>query len=511
MTFKPTEQDLLQLKEKGISQETIGFQIENFKKGFPFAEIIAAATVENGGIKKFSDSEIESFITKYETALAHEKVVKFVPASGAASRMFKDLYHFMEKYQIDEDFFDINQYNPVKEFFTEIQKFAFYPELSALCIKNNVKIERDFDKVLELLLTEKGLNYGNSPKALLKFHQYQEKSRTSTEEHLTEGALYGNSNGKVNIHFTVSPEHLTKFKEHIQSVLPEYEKKFSVKYEITYSVQNSSTDTIAVEMNNEPFREKDGRLLFRPGGHGALIQNLNEIDADLIFVKNIDNVVPDRMREKTTVFKKAITGLLIKTREEIFNFLKQLNSETADKVIDEITDYLKTKLSIQVDREFNKKSNYEKKNYLIKKLNRPIRVCGMVRNEGEPGGGPYFVQSKTGSVSLQIIEGAEIDQKNSEKLKIVKSATHFNPVDLVLSVKNFQGKKYNLPDFVDPQTGFISIKSKDGKDLKAQELPGLWNGAMAFWNTIFVEVPVETFNPVKTVNDLLRKEHLQLM
>ncbi len=505
-----TEKDLLQLQEKGISPQTIEIQIENFKNGFPFADITAAATIENGGIKRFTESEIATFASLYETALLHEKIVKFVPASGAASRMFKDLYNFIEKYDKSEDFFANHHEKNVEDFFKNIKKFAFYNDLLTLCKTRNFTIDSDYVEVLDLLLNEKGLNYGNLPKALIQFHKYLGKSRTSAEEHLTEGSLYGNCNGKVAIHFTVSPEHTEKAKELIHNVLPEYKSRFSLEYDIDFSIQHPSTDTIAVDMNNEAFREKNGSLVFRPGGHGALIQNLNDIDADILFVKNIDNVVPDRLKSTSITYKKALGGLLIQTRNEIFNFLNRLQSDTEPHILDEIVSYLKNKLSIQVDSQFTEKSDTEKKHYLIKKLNRPIRVCGMVRNAGEPGGGPFFVRSKTGSVSLQIIESAEIDQKNPEKKKIFNAATHFNPVDLVLSVKDYQGKKFNLPDFIDPQTGFISLKSKDGRELKAQELPGLWNGAMAFWNTIFVEVPLETFNPVKTINDLLRHEHQEI-
>ena len=502
-----TESDLKQFSEKNIDVKAVELQIENFKTGFPFAEIIAPATIENGSVIKLSEEELKNVVLKYEKSLNSEKVVKFVPASGAASRMFKDLFTFIEKYNGSENIHENSSYKVVSQFFKSIKDFAFYEDLSSICKKNNVVLEKEYVKTLELLLTEKGLNYGNLPKGLLKFHKYTEKSRTPIEEHLSEGANYGNSMGKVPIHFTVSLEHIAIFEEHVKAVLIEHEKRNNVKFEIIYSIQKPSTDTIAVEINNIPFRNTDGTLLFRPAGHGALIENLNEIDADIIFVKNIDNVVPEHLSADTNTYKKAIAGLLIEKRTKIFQYINELENSTDEKLINEVINFLQKEFSVFVDNEFSTKNENEKRKYLLRKLNRPIRVCGMVKNEGEPGGGPFLVKAKSGSVSLQIIEGSQIDINNPEKVQIVNNATHFNPVDLVLSVKDSKGNKFDLRKFVDQESGFISTKSKDGKDLKAMELPGLWNGAMAFWNTIFVEIPISTFNPVKVVNDLLRPQH----
>ena len=357
-------------------------------------------------------------------------------------------------------------------------------------------------------MLEKGLNYSSLPKGLLKFHTYDQWNRTSVEEHLVEGAMYAkNSDGKVNIHFTVSPEHLKLFTELIQLVSKEYEKKFDIIYNITFSIQKPSTDTIAVDDRNEPFLNSDGNLLFRPGGHGALLENLNDLNADVIFIKNIDNVVPDRIKNQTVTYKKALAGLLLKVQQQTFTYLKKLESGFDEKLISEIIPYIETKLGYHFSESLSDLSLLQKKNLLIDILNRPIRVCGMVKNEGEPGGGPYWVKSDEGSSSLQILESSQFNLKDHAQNEIFKKATHFNPVDLVITMRNYKGEKFNLLQYRDPETGFISIKSKDGKALKALELPGLWNGSMAFWNTIFVEVPMITFNPVKTINDLLRKEH----
>ncbi len=497
-----TDKDLKQFSEKGISEEKINIQIENFKKGFPFVNIIKAATI-NDGIIKIKEEDLDSFVKKYEKTLKKEKTVKFVPASGAASRMFKQLFEFKDsKNQVLED----KGFNSVFNFFKEIENFAFFSDLKSVC-RNDINFKTDYKEILENLLEPIGLNYGNLPKGLLKFHKYKNTSRTPAEEHLVEGAEYSNFGGKVNIHFTVSPEHQVGFENHINEIKHIYEEKYNVVFNIEFSVQKPETDTIAVDLENVPFRELNGDILFRPGGHGALIENLNDIEADIVFVKNIDNVVPEKLKRDTVVYKKALAGILINKRNQVFDYIKRLLKNPEISLINEVKSFLETELFITLDNKFTSKNNLEKVDYLISKLNRPIRVCGMVRNEGEPGGGPFFVKKDSGSASLQIVEGAQIDMNNKNKVKIVENATHFNPVDLILAVKDFEGNSFDLTKYVDTETGFISQKSKDGKNLKAQELPGLWNGAMAKWNTVFAEVPVSTFNPVKNVNDLLRDTH----
>jgi hypothetical protein len=339
-------------------------------------------------------------------------------------------------------------------------------------------------------------------------------SRTPAEEHLVEGALYGtDADGVVRIHFTVSPEHLSLFKKKCETAATLFEKRYEVKYEITFSEQKPSTDTIAVDENNEPFRTTEGKLFFRPGGHGALLENLNDLQADLIFVKNIDNVVPDRLKDVTIRYKKAIAGLLLDRQQRVFSYLRLLEqpeNQLTDKQLAEMASYLENELSTKPTGKAHLSNRSTLINYLVSKLNRPIRVCGMVKNEGEPGGGPFWAIQADGTTTLQVVESSQIDLKDPEQAAIAATATHFNPVDLVCGVRNYKGEKFSLPDFRDPETGFISSKSKDGKPLKAQELPGLWNGAMSDWITIFAEVPIITFNPVKTINDLLRPEHQPL-
>lgn len=513
-----SDKDLQQLKTHGIDKATVEQQIENFREGFPYLNIVKAATI-NDGILHIEDHLANQYIHTYEQTAPQRKVVKFVPASGAASRMFKELYAFTESYKGTEEEYQRlvsdEKYRPVYTFFKRIHDFAFYHDLqhayeargSGL---NEAILQRHYVHVLEALLNEDGLNYGNLPKGLLKFHRYNGTSRTPVEEHLVEGAQYGRSeNGKVYIHFTVSPEHREKFKEHIADVKAHYEQVYGVSYDISFSEQKPSTDMIAVDMNNEPFRNEDGTLLFRPGGHGALIENLNDLDADIVFIKNIDNVVPDRLKEETYHHKKVLGGLLLSYQEKIFSYLKFLDEaeEISSEQMEEIRHFVENQLCAISSKVFSSMADDEKIAYLIGELDRPIRVCGMVKNEGEPGGGPYWVSDAEGTTTLQIVESAQVDMDNPEQQRIFKESTHFNPVDIVCSLKNYKGEKFDLKRYVDRNAGIITKKSKDGKELKAQELPGLWNGSMADWNTIFVEVPVSTFNPVKTVNDLLREQH----
>ena len=512
-----SKKNLKQIQSKGIEIETINQQINNFKKGFPYANLVKPAT-PGDGILTFSKDTIEKIIKFYEHNSKNIRVIKFVPASGAASRMFKTLFSSLENNNdYDEKlkkFYSDKSFNSVYNFINKIKDFAFYNDLKAVLLDAGINIEeklanKEYDVIFDYVLNEKGLDYGKLPKGLLLFHRYINNNRMAFEEHLVEAAEYGTvENGKAAIHFTVSPEHLKKFRDQIDIVAEKYEKQYDVSYDISFSVQKPSTDTIAVDMNNEPFREADNSLLFRPGGHGALIENLNDLEGDIIFIKNIDNIVPDRLKSETTVYKKVIGGLLLKLQQQIFEYLKLLDKNTPeDTKLKEIAEFAQSELNINLPSDFNNLKSSEKIKFLFEHLNRPIRICGMVKNEGEPGGGPFWVKNSKGEVSLQIVESSQIDQDNTEQKTILQSATHFNPVDLVCGLKNYKGELFDLHQFIDYETGFISIKSKEGKNLKAQELPGLWNGAMANWITIFVEVPVITFNPVKTVNDLLREQH----
>lgn len=442
-----TQQDLEQLNARGISVQKAEEQLKCFQTGFPVLDIVEPAALHKGVISP-SVAERKEFIAAWQQYLAEgHKVLKFVPASGAASRMFKNLFEYL----------DNGEETPfIREFLDNIAKFAFGKELAG---KNGQ------DAVRFLL---KDMNYGNLPKGLLLFHSYRDGARTPALEHMVEGAMYAASNGEVNIHFTVSHDHLPLFRKHIADNLQKLEAKYGVKFNISFSEQKPSTDTLAANPDGTPFRTSDGKLLFRPGGHGALIENLNEQDADIVFIKNIDNVVPDRLKGSTVEFKQLLAGVLVTEQKRVFDALRQPGLSDEERA----------------------------------RLNRPIRVCGVVRNTGEPGGGPFRVREEDGSISNQILESVQIPDK-----ELMAKSKYFNPVDLVCAIKDYEGKPFDLLKFVDPKTGFISQKSKDGRDLQALELPGLWNGAMSKWNTIFVEVPVSTFNPVKTVNDLLREQH----
>ena len=486
------EKDFSQINELGIDLETVYQQINDFKEGFPFMQLQKAATL-NDGVMKLTDEQLESFTVLYEKKVSKLVPLKFVPASGAATRMFKSLFSFLEEGKSDKS---------TDQFFDKLNDFAFAEDLKKILPKN-----ADNQTIVDYYLTRKGLDYGSLPKGLLKFHQYENESRTALEEHLVEGANYANNEGNVKLHFTVSPEHLSHFLKLLNKVVPVYEEKFNVKYDISFSEQRRSTDTIAVNMDNTPFREKDGLLLFRPAGHGALLANLNDIIADIIFIKNIDNVVPDRIKQPTIAYKKALAGVLLKFQDRIFDYQFQLKEWASEPLLMELSHFFERELCVLPPVGFMGMNHNEKVMYYQKKLNRPLRVCGVVPNTGEPGGGPFWCKNSDGSTSLQIVESAQVDMEDEAQKIIFNESTHFNPVDLICSMKNYKNKKFDLMEFRDSKTGFVTQKSKDGKDLKAQELPGLWNGSMANWNTIFVEVPLITFNPVKTVNDLLREEH----
>lgn len=488
-----TDKDLKQIHDRQSDTAVLHAQIAHFRNGFPFIHAIKAATPADG-ILQLSTEQLNHYQDFFQQKA--KNLLKFVPASGAASRMFKALYSAKDEGKIDKS---------VEQFDKETEKFAFYKSLQS------VMRGQDLQAKLEALLSPEGLNYGQMPKGLLEFHAYPDQTRTAIEEHLVEGALYANNKGRVRLHFTVSPEHRKKFKALIDQVKPAYEEKYKVKYTLGFSEQKPSTDTLAVDLNNEPFRDSNGKLLFRPAGHGALLENLNELQADVIFIKNIDNVVPDHLKEETVKYKQALAGLLLDYQKTLFSLVKRLEKdEVSPYMVNKAVRFLRTALHVEPPKGFRLWSTEDKRAFALKKLRRPLRVCGMVKNVGEPGGGPFWVRDEDGSTSLQVVESAQFDLNNKKQKAIFDHATHFNPVDLICSFRTPEKGYYHLPDFRDDQTGFITEKSQGGKTLKAQELPGLWNGAMANWNTVFVEVPLLTFNPVKTVNDLLRKEHQPL-
>ncbi|MEP2026930.1 MAG: DUF4301 family protein [Reichenbachiella sp.] len=478
------------IESRGSDVATIKKQISDFKSGFPFLNLDRPASIGDG-ITKLSANQIDDYVTNYKSMTAGKKLLKFVPASGAATRMFKELFEFLSDGELNAG---------TEKFIAGLKNFAFYSELSEILKSQGYEMDRlieskDYKTIVSTLLDEKGLGYGSLPKGLLTFHQESGATKTPIEEHLVEGARYASQDGLARLHFTVSPEHQQKFETKLKSVLSNYESELGVKYEVSFSQQKKSTDTIAVDLSNEPILVND-ELLFRPAGHGALLENLNDLDADIIFVKNIDNVVPDHLKADTITYKKALAGMLLSFQKDSFDW--QTRMANGEDCLTDALDTLKSKYGI--DLKFSDSSELE--DY----LNRPVRVCGMVENTGEPGGGPFWVQGANG-VSLQIAETAQIDLDNLAQAEILKKSSHFNPVDLVCGVKNYKGEKFDLLKFRDDKTGFITQKSKNGQELKAMELPGLWNGAMANWITLFVEVPISTFNPVKTVNDLLKPTH----
>ena len=473
-----------QIDARGISAETFETQLKNFETGFPYLTIEAAATPAKG-IKVLSEDEQAKYIAAADAFAGN--VCKFVPASGAATRMFKDLFEAADALKAGEK---LKEGSPAAKFVENITLFPFF----------------DAQNILNLTLYPKAWNYGSMPKGLIQFHKYENENRTPFEEHLVEGALYAkDKNGDVRMVVTVSVEHQKGFEELYAQVKEKYEQRFGCKYHVTFTNQQPSTDIVAVDMENKPFTKDDGSLLFRPGGHGALLANLNDIDADVLVIKNIDNVVKESLLDETIRWKKILVGMATELQAKVFGYLKQLDEQgdaVTAELVAEIKEFMEKEFCVCVPQ-----TGAELVKVLREKLNRPVRICGMVKNEGEPGGGPYVILGEDGTTSLQILEAAQIDKNNAKAMEAMKGATHFNPVDLVCAVKNYKGEKYDLSKHTDPKTGFISEKSFQGRALKAQELPGLWNGAMSDWNTQFVETPLITFNPVKTVLDLLREQH----
>ena len=501
------QNDALTLKERGIAPDDLERQLRDLRRGFPYLRVEAPATIGNG-ITRPSEGLQSTSIDIWEKYLtSNARILKFVPASGAASRMFKSLFSFLngKSDKPDNDF--------MREFFDNIEKFAFFHHLNhelmrqtGLSINSLIAAGR-FKEIVAALLNTPGLDYGHLPKGLLMFHRVPGAARTPIEEHIAEGAQYACGNdGMVNLHFTVSEEHLPLMKAKVEEMKAFLEHAYGVALKISFSLQKPSTDTVAVTTDGEPYRE-NGNLFFRPGGHGSLIENLNDLNADVIFIKNIDNVVPDALRESTIHYKKIIGGILVATKMKIDEYCKILKKGVpSEEIREEMRAFLRNVLCVTHDNA-DMMPPEEEAEYLFSKFLRLPEVWGMVKNEGEPGGGPFLCYNADGTVSPQILESVQINPDDKRAMEMLKDATHFNPVDLVVATKDFEGHKFNLPDFVDPATGFISEKSREGVEIKALERPGLWNGAMSDWNTIFVEVPADTFNPVKTVNDLLRPSH----
>lgn len=511
-----TENDIQQIKNKGITLEQVNAQVSRIKNGMSYSNLIAAATIGEG-IEKYNDAETQALIEFYHSKQESLNIIKFVPASGAASRMFKFLFQFLNNFDAAkesiDDYIERTNDNLIKTFISNLEKFPFYePVLSKL--KEN---QPNFDSLSEdemyiefvkAMLNEEALNYSFFPKGLLPFHKYEDGALTAFQEHLFESTLYASSNGNANLHFTVSEKHHKYFNDELANFKSALEEKTDTTFNISFSYQKEATEVLALKTDNTIYRNDDDSILFRPAGHGALLENLNDLNNDIVFIKNIDNIVVAEMNIEVSEYKELLAGVLLKVQEQAFKYLNQLDNKSLSKDdLKAMVDFASNKMNLVFDANFESLNSNEKIAYLKDKFNRPIRVCGMVKNEGEPGGGPFWVKDENGNTSLQIVEFAQIDIDDKVHSDIVKNATHFNPTDLVCGVKNYKGEKFNLMEFVDSEAAFITMKTQNGIDIQALELPGLWNGSMAYWNSIFVEVPLDTFNPVKTVNDLLRPPH----
>ena len=499
-----SQADIEQIESRGSSVKAVNRQIDCFRKGFPWMKIVGPATPRRG-IKVLSDKEAQEAVGYLEGASVDGKC-KFVPASGAASRMFKDIFAGLSTLEKGED---LPEGAPGRVLAERIRDFAFWDPALFGEPADSAEYRKD---TLSKVLTDKGLGYGSKPKGVIRFHRYPSgEVRTAFAEHLVEAARYmKNPDGSCNLVVTISPEHRTLFEEAFAEVKDTYEKRYGVRYNVVFTYQDKATDTIAVDGKNRPFRTDDGSLLFRPAGHGALIGNLAAVESELVSIKNIDNVSAESLASVTAFYKQVLMGRALMLRDSIFLFLRRFDScgdpssPECHRLCNEVEDFLDREFCIQIPLS---RTPEERAALLRSKLNRPIRVCGMVRNQGEPGGGPFIIAGRDGTTSLQILESVQIDKDDAVACESLSKATHFNPVDIVCCLKDYKGRRFDLAAHVDQEAGFISSKSYQGRELKALELPGLWNGAMSDWNTAFVEVPLETFNPVKVVLDLLRPAH----
>lgn len=517
-----SNKDRKYFKSNDISLQTVKEQLLNYKNNFPKAKLEKAATIGDGILKVDSDT-VNKYIEEYNFKMNDYSIHKMIPASGAASRMFQQLYEFKETYNgSQEDFLKLNtnqEPGSMYYFFHNLHLLPFYKELRDNLMLRGYYIEQLLEKceynfIIDEIISEDGLKYGDMPKGLIKFHSHLEAAVTPMEEHLVEAAHYcKNRKGNAYLNYTVSEDHLKTFKRYLKENRKKYENKYDTKFKVSFSVQKKSTDSIAIDLHNNVIRDEKGLPLLRQSGHGALIENLNDIKANIVYIKNIDNVLPDRLKPETYRYKKFIGGLLISLKEQTNEYLKTLsrNRNLPKEKLEKILTFCTEKLSIKHPESIDKLSIQELEEYLFNTLNRPMRVCGMVINLGEPGGGPFWIKNKEGKHTLQIVEKAQIDTKNKKQKNILDNSTHFNPVDIVCSITDYKNKKFNLLEFVDKTTGFITEKNHNGKKIKGQELPGLWNGAMANWITVFVEVPIETFSPVKTIQDLFKIEHRNIL
>ena len=511
-----SDKDIEYIKNNASTVEKVKAQIELIKKGVAYSNLKRVASIGDG-ILKMNPEQKTHYIDVFEKRRDSLSLVKFVPASGAATRMFKFLFNFLKKYNIEEG--SINSYinkfkdNDIKVFIVGLEKLPFFEEVvhkihEILPNFNDLNYDEKRLEFIKTMLDEDRLNYSAYPKGLLPFHRYKEHVATAFEEHLFEAAMYASSNKKAHLHFTISEEHAHNFDKEFRFIEEDVEDRTNTKFNISFSYQRKYTETIALTDNNELCRKNDGTILFRPAGHGALLENLNELKYDLVFIKNIDNVTVLKLNEESSSYKKMLAGILLEVQEKVFQFLLQLeNEDFSEDGLNIIVDFLSENLNIVMSSEYHRYSKKFKIDYIKDKLNRPIRVCGMVKNEGEPGGGPFWVLDDRGKMSLQIVEFAQIDMKNPAQKELVSCAQYFNPTDMVCSFKDYKGQWFNLEEFVDEKAVFVTSKTYNGEHIQTLELPGLWNGSMAYWNSIFVEIPLLTFNPVKTVNDLLKAPH----
>lgn len=515
-----SDQDIQQIQAHGLTLDQVVEHLRLFSRPPRFIRLARAATVTDG-IRRLPVAAIDGYLSRHAEAAAQGRFSKFVPASGGATRMFEILLYYF--HQGRDDLLSLVEADRAQGshraheflvFHDCLPQFAFFQDLQGHPALNGQDLHdllatRCYREILHGILSEAGLHYQALPKALIKFHDYQEESRTALEEHLVEAAAYvQDREGLCRLHLTILPRHRAAFQQVLERAQPFLSKRYGCRFAVDLSFQHPGTDTLAVDADNRPFRDSQGRLVFRPGGHGALLENLNELQGDLVYIKNIDNVVPDRLKEPSILWKRILGGLLVDLQQQVHQHVRELAPGFGRRrAVARAFDFAREQFGLAIPPQILQWPEDLARDFLIRTLNRPLRVCGVVPNQGEPGGAPFWVEEPDGSVSLQIVEKAQVDLEDPTQKLIWDTATHFNPVDLVCALRDDQGVPFDLSQYVDHEAVLISKKSLEGRELKALELPGLWNGGMARWLTVFVEVPLITFNPVKTVLDLLRPEH----
>ncbi len=510
MDWKFSEADLKQIERLGLSRGDLLRQESLHRKGVEPLSLLRPCTVGDG-VRRLTPEEWTDLLSEQQVAQAEGRFQKFVPASGAATRMFADWVAYQKRRDSTGQTSRADD-AAIDDFFSSLERFAFYPELISRCVEQGLKLEEGMEVggrelILRQILDPQGLNFPALPKGMIPFHLYADHTRNAFEEHLVEAIEYcADARGDCRVHFTVAEEHFQQVKDFLEKATQRFARS-QYRFLWDLSLQSPTTHTLAVDLYGQPVRKESGELLFRPGGHGALLKNLQECGGDLVFIKNIDNVAPDRLKGPGYRAKRLLGGLCLRLQGRLFEYLRFLEEAASEHLLEDAADFAHREFYLDLEPLERLDDFSQRRQWLVEQLHRPIRVCGVVPYNGEPGGGPFWVADAGESLSLQIVEKSQIRGADAEQIRLFAASTHFNPVDMVCGLRDFRGDCFDLQKFVDASRWFLSKKSYRGEEIAVLERPGLWNGAMAHWLTVFVEIPQESFTPVKTLADLLRPEH----